>query len=252
MRSAADFYQGLHTEEKTYSGATYYMKSLWPVRALNDWAASQTGHPVRLLDVGCGKGLFLRDFVAGLKSRWDIKPARFTGLDLVRSPNDVFTEISPQFEFVQGDTDGHPLPFADNSFDFLSCNHVLEHVFETENLVREFRRVLSPGALCIIAVPNMAAWMNRVGFLWGNQPIGSELGTEKVTYGFRPRFLQKKLEAFRPSGHVRDFTPRGLQDLTEHCGFRTVGWWTQSFGVVARLGKWAGRNMAILLQPSNA
>ncbi len=249
MRSASDFYSGLHAREKTYSGATYYMKSLWSSRALRDWAARVQGRPVRLLDVGCGKGICLRDFVRGISAHWQLAPTRLTGLDIVRSPDDVFAEISPKFEFIQADTDNNPLPFPDSSFDFLSCNHVLEHVFETEKLVREFRRVLDPAGLCIIAVPNIAAWINRVGFLWGNQPLGSEVGTEKTTYGFRPGFLQKKLEAFRPSGHIRDFTPRGLQDLTEYCGFEVVGWWSQSFGILARLGKWAGRNMGIMLRP---
>ena len=249
MRSASDFYTELHAEEKHYSGANYHMKSLWPVPPLKHWAARVQAKPVRLLDVGCGKGFFLRDFVQGLGSRWAIRPARITGLDIVRSSNDVFSDISADFEFVQADTDGNPLPFETASFEFISCNHVLEHVFETEKLVREFRRVLAPDGLCLIAVPNLAAWINRVGFLWGNQPLGSELGTEQVTYGFRPAFLQQKLKAFRPSGHIRDFTPRGLSDLTAHCGFQTVGWWTQSFGIMARLGKWAGRNMAILLRP---
>ncbi len=249
MRSASDFYTELHSEEKHYSGANYHMKSLWPLRPLKSWAARVKGQPVRLLDVGCGKGFFLRDFVRGIDQRWNVRPSRIVGLDIVRSSGDVFSDISPSFEFFQADTDGNPLPFEAASFEFISCNHVLEHVFETEKLVREFRRVLAPDGLCIIAVPNCAAWINRVGFLWGNQPLGSELGTERVTYGFRPAFLQKKLEPFRPSGHIRDFTPRGLLDLTSCCGFEAVGWWTQSFGFIARLGKWAGRNMAVLLRP---
>jgi hypothetical protein len=101
----------------------------------------------------------------------------------------------------------------------------------------------------MISVPNIAAWVNRVAFLGGGQPLGSELGTDKVTYGFRPAFMQKKLAAFHPSGHIRDFTPPGLRDLTAHCGFQTIGWWSQSHGICARLSKWGGRNMAILLRP---
>ncbi len=247
MKPSADFYQGLHKTDGIYSAGTYHMESLWASRVLQNWVRGRQG--LRILDVGCGKGLFLRDFVRGLEQRWRVKPGRIAGIDLVRSPNDVFGEISSQFEFSLHDTDGNPLPFADHSFDFVCCNHVLEHVFETENLVREFRRVLSPDGFCLISVPNIAAWVNRVAFLMAGQPLGSELGTEKVTYGFRPAFLQKRLEAFHPSGHIRDFTPPGLRDLAEHCGFKTVGWWPQSRGVMARLGKWAGRNMAILLQP---
>jgi ubiquinone/menaquinone biosynthesis C-methylase UbiE len=193
----------------------------------------------------------LRDFVAGLKQRHGIQSVQATGIDLVQSPGNHFSEICPDFRFVQQNLDGQSLPFADESFDFLSCNHVLEHVFETEKLVKEFRRVLHPQGICLISVPNTAAWVNRLLFLFAGQPLGSELGTEKVTYGFWPVFMQPKLAAFMPSGHIRDFTPRGLQDLTSHCGFQTLGWWRQSKGPVARMGDWAGRNVAILLKRSN-
>ncbi|MEO8427979.1 MAG: class I SAM-dependent methyltransferase [Verrucomicrobiota bacterium] len=250
MRSAADFYQGLHTSQKAYSAGSYHLESLYSSRALNRWLSERRNKPMRILDVGCGKGLFLRDFVGALKSRWQITPARIVGLDLVRSPDDLFPEISDRFEFLQHDTDGNPLPFAAGSFDFLCCNHVLEHVFETEKLVREFRRVIAVDGLCLISVPNIAAWINRVTMLWAGQPLGTEIGTESVTYGFRPGFLQARLARFRPSGHIRDFTPHGLQDLTGACGFKTVGWWRQSNGLIARLGKWAGREMGILLQPA--
>lgn len=248
MKHNSEYYQGLHDKHKDYSAGTYHMPSLWSSMALRDWATGRSA--MRVLDVGCGKGIFLRDFVRGLEQRWNVKTSRATGVDLVRSPNDCFTEISSDFEFLQHDTDGNALPFPDGSFDFICCNHVLEHVFETEKLVREFRRVIAPNGLCIISVPNIAAWVNRIMFLAGVQPLGSELGTEEITYGFRPTFLHAKLGKFHPSGHIRDFTPRGLQDLTSHCGFRTSGWWPQSHGMIARLGKWAGRNMSIMLRPA--
>ena len=92
--------------------------------------------------------------------------------------------------------------------------------------------------------------MNRIALLFAGQPLGTELGTEKITYGFWPGFLKPRLEAFRPSGHIRDFTPRALQDLATHCGFETVGWWAQSLGAMARLSKWSGRNVGILLKPA--
>jgi len=249
MRSAAEFYEGLHEAERSYSGGSYYYRSLYSSAAFKEWASAWRGRQMRLMDVGVGKGVFFRDFVRTLRSQWEVKPGRLVGLDLVQSPGNVFSEIGDSFEFLAHDSDGHPLPFGDASFDFISCNHVLEHVFETEKLVREFRRVLSPEGLCLVSVPNLSAWVNRVAFLFGGQPLGSELGTEKVTYGFWPRFLQRKLEPFRPSGHIRDFTPRGLQDLARHCGFGVAGWWPQSHGTLARFGKWAGRNIGILLRP---
>jgi SAM-dependent methyltransferase len=252
MKSLADFYSGLHETNRNYSAGTYHFKSLFSSHVLDQWLQAKAGRPFRILDVGCGKGLFMREFVKTLKSRWKITPTRITGLDLVRSPEDLFAEISDKFEFIQHDTDGNPLPFPENSFDFICCNHVLEHVFETEKLVKEYKRVIAPDGLCLISVPNLAAWVNRVGLIFGIQPLGTEVGTESITYGFRPERFHARLSRFKPSGHIRDFTPCALQDLTAACGFRKVGWWPQSEGLIARLGTFAGRNIGILLQPTDA
>lgn len=250
MSRDEEFYLKLHAKDQTYSAGEYHMNSLLSLGVVGAWAKTFNDRPFRMLDVGCGKGLFLRDFASGLKQRYGVQTVQAAGVDLVRSPGDHFSEVCLDFKFVQQNLDGQPLPFADGSFDFLSCNHVLEHIFETEKLVREFRRVLAPQGLCVISVPNTAAWVNRILFLFASQPLGSELGTEKVTYGFWPTSLQPKLEKFSPSGHIRDFTPRGLHDLTTYCGFETVGWWKQSKGPIARFGKWAGRGLAIVLKPS--
>ncbi|HMJ64575.1 MAG TPA: class I SAM-dependent methyltransferase [Candidatus Binatia bacterium] len=250
MNQAEQFYPELHAHDEKYSAGEYHMPSLLNHRILNQWLTNYNGKNLRILDVGCGKGLFARDFVNGIRSRSQIKDIEVTGTDLVESPGNFFAQISPRFRFVKQNLDGNVLPFGDQSFDFLSCNQVLEHIFQTEKLVREFHRVLDPNGLCLISVPNISAWVNRILFLFAGQPLGSELGLEKVTYGFWPTFMQKKLEPFHPSGHIRDFTPRGLKDLARHCGFETAGWWKQSKGPIARLGKWAGRNLAILLRPA--
>lgn len=243
------FYSGLHSKDSQYSAGEYHLPSLMGAKAIKQLLKERSKSGLRLLDVGCGKGLFLRDFSRAVRQKHGIKNIQATGIDLVRSPGDFFEEVCSDFSFFQQNLDGQSLPVPDNSFDFVCCNQVLEHIFETEKLVREFRRVITPTGVCVISVPNIAAWINRLLFLFGSQPLGSELGTESISYGFYPRFMQKKLDAFKPSGHIRDFTPRGLSDLGLHCGFETVGWWPQSHGVVARLGKWAGRGIGIILRP---
>ena len=144
MDHAEKFYPKLHAADKDYSSGEYHMKSLLAQRCLGDWAGTYSGRPARLLDVGCGKGLFLRDFANALRHRWGVKQVEAAGVDLVQSPGHFFGEVCDNFRFVQQNLDGQPLPFDDRSFDFVCCNQVLEHVFETEKLVREFHRVLDP------------------------------------------------------------------------------------------------------------
>ena len=45
------------------------------------------------------------------------------------------------------------LPFEAASFDFLVCNHVLEHVEDDRLALREIRRVLRPGGWAILMCP---------------------------------------------------------------------------------------------------
>ncbi|MCL2074846.1 MAG: glycosyltransferase [Betaproteobacteria bacterium] len=50
-------------------------------------------------------------------------------------------------------TDLQSLPFADNSFDFFICSHVLEHVPDDRRAIRELYRVTRPGGLGILMTP---------------------------------------------------------------------------------------------------
>ena len=248
MQQSQQFYEKQHNAG-SYGGGAYNLKSLLAIRGLNHWLAQPRTRPLRWLDVGCGQGVFLRDLAKALRAQGFHMPLEITGTDIARSPGNFFAEIPAKtFQFLELDVDGHPLPFPDHSFDLVSCNHVLEHIFQTELLVREFRRIMEPQGLCIISVPNVACWPNRLAFLFGGQPLSAELGTEKGNYGIWPRFLRWRFAHWKPSGHIRDFTPRGLQDLTGDCGFSTVGWWRQSHRFYARLGKWAGLELGIVLK----
>ena len=49
--------------------------------------------------------------------------------------------------------DIHKIPFDDNTFDIVFCNHVLEHVDNDILAMTEIRRVLKPGGWAILQVP---------------------------------------------------------------------------------------------------
>jgi SAM-dependent methyltransferase len=45
------------------------------------------------------------------------------------------------------------LPFADNTYDVILCNHVLEHIPDDTQAMRELYRVLKPGGMGIFQIP---------------------------------------------------------------------------------------------------
>jgi SAM-dependent methyltransferase len=71
-------------------------------------------------------------------------------------------EALPNLEYITADIesplakvkmDVHDIPFPENSFDVVFCNHVLEHVTDDLKVCAEFNRVLKPGGWGILQSP---------------------------------------------------------------------------------------------------
>ena len=69
---------------------------------------------------------------------------------------------NPNFQYVTADLyspladvkmDIHNIPFEDNYFDLVLCNHVLEHVYDDQMAMNEIFRVLKKGGIAILQVP---------------------------------------------------------------------------------------------------
>lgn len=81
------------------------------------------------------------------------------------APEDCLINIFKRFkniEYITADLnsplaeikmDIHEMPFKENSFDFILCNHVLEHVENDINALKEIKRVLKKNAKGIVQVP---------------------------------------------------------------------------------------------------
>ena len=95
----------------------------------------------KLLDVGCGRGDFLRGFFRyGLKCY---------GVDQTSCAK----KICPEAEVKVADL-GQGLPYEDNTFDFVYSKSVIEHFYHPERLAAEMYRVLKPGGTLIALTPD--------------------------------------------------------------------------------------------------
>lgn len=61
------------------------------------------------------------------------------------------TDLNSPIADVQADI--CDLPFSNNEFDFIICNHVLEHIPNDTKAMEEIYRVLAPGGTAIMQVP---------------------------------------------------------------------------------------------------
>ena len=69
----------------------------------------------------------------------------------MKNLNYTTTDLSSPLAYVKADI--CKLPFENNSYDFIICNHVLEHIVEDNKAMQELYRVLKPGGTAIIQVP---------------------------------------------------------------------------------------------------
>lgn len=96
----------------------------------------------KILDLGCGRGEFLRGFIRCSLNGYGVDQSLWA------------KNICPEAEILQSDLEEAPLPYKDNSFDVVFSKSVLEHFYYPEKLVQQIRRVLNPGGLVITMVPD--------------------------------------------------------------------------------------------------
>ena len=161
----------------------------------------------RILDVGGGRG-FLVSLLKELGHECAI-------IDL-QLPGEFYDSRDIAHQECNVEVD--PYPFGDNSFDAITCCQVLEH-FTHSHLpsVQEMFRVLRPGGLVEIDVPNAVCWRNRLRVLKGRHITwdyeGAYMNLQPITYNGM---------TFYPQRHNREFTAHELRLLLETAGFSSI------------------------------
>lgn len=119
-----------------------------------------------VLDVGCGRGLFLEDPVAFRRQLRNLrgKAARVIGLDVDEAA--AANSSIDEFHRIDGKS---PWPVADSSVDLLVSDCTLEHVPQPSEFFSEIRRVLKPGGVCCLRTSNSLSYVGLVARLIPNR-----------------------------------------------------------------------------------
>jgi 2-polyprenyl-3-methyl-5-hydroxy-6-metoxy-1,4-benzoquinol methylase len=99
---------------------------------------------MRVLDVGCGEGVFAAELArAG---------AEIVGIDVAEEPLRRAHARQPELDLRLVDGEGE-WPLADASFDVVWAGEVIEHVADTAAWLSEVRRVLRSGGPLLLSTP---------------------------------------------------------------------------------------------------
>ncbi len=106
----------------------------------------------RLLDLGCGNGAYTQELARGFGDVDAVDVQSATVADFQRRICDEGLGDNIEVRVMAGEH----LDFPDSYFDAVTCIEVLEHVNCVAETISEVRRVLRPGGLFLLTVPNRA------------------------------------------------------------------------------------------------
>lgn len=114
------------------------VRCLWPQER---HLLERYGSPIRILDVGCGTGVFTERLATHYPQ------ASIFGIDidpgLVEHARQRCAQHGARVEIAQGDA--FELPAPAESADLIVCRHLLQAIPEPEQVIAQCRRVLRPG-----------------------------------------------------------------------------------------------------------
>lgn len=141
------------------------------------------------LDAGCGRNQLTEEF----KDKYGLA----VGVD--RGEEGIGRFVRAELSY---------LPFRGESFDFITCKWVMEHIPYPQVMITELKRVLAPGGRLLIQTPNRYHFLN-----FGSRFLPPFLKTRLITFFFGTH--QERFATF-----YRANTPSELRTATENLGLR--------------------------------
>jgi|GEM_PF-6574458 len=185
------------------------------------WRVNRTS--IKYLDIGCGDCNGTTRF-----SKFISEVTKMTvetvGID--KSLQCAIPCNEQKIQFLKLDLNNEPIPFS-NHFQIITIFETIEHIFETDYLLQCVHNTVSKDGIIFITTLNVVCWKNRILVPLGIQPINTEVSTKRLSHGYRLNFIKKRVDFWKPSGHIRPFTLYSLQDLLFDNNFIVI----DSFGL---------------------
>lgn len=167
-----------------------------------------------LLDLGCDDG------------SWTIKLAEKVGTNKLYGIDVVESRMSEarkkNIEVINADLNGN-LPFANDHFDVIHANQVVEHLHNTDMFIEEIYRMLKPNGYAIISTENLSSWHNIFALVFGLQPFSMSNFSKKGSIGNSFslwRDISSENSPYASWQHNRLFSYYGLKDLFQKFNFK--------------------------------
>ena len=238
--------EGSVPELKTYYEYTYDDEPANPlVRRYELWLDAIERHrpPGRLLDIGCGTGLFL---AVARRRGWEPY-----GID---ECEEATSHARDHFGLDVWIGEFMDFPLDERGFDAITGWDIIEHARDPVALLRAVRRCLSADAVLALSTPNQRSTLDLVA---------------GALYRWSGGAVHAPLEKFYIEQHFLYFTPSTLSAALERAGFEPAELWQESTdlerltlspfvrGVLETLflaGRWLGRQNRIfsVARPSRA
>ena len=113
----------------------------------------------RVLDLGCGSGELLAHL---------IEKRGCSGYGIELADANVHASLARGIDVIQANLEDGLALFEDRSFDVVLQLDTLQHLRNTEKMLRETARV---GRIGIVSFPNFAHWPNRLRVVGGRMPV---------------------------------------------------------------------------------
>lgn len=153
-----------------------------------------------ILDIPCGRGFYLNMFRRVCEARLYGAELEFDVILKAQRNVGHMSDILLQCANI------YHMPYPDNSFDAVILSEILEHVDDDTRALKEAYRVLKPGGVVAITVPNA-----NYPFIW--DPLNKTLETLFKTH------IQKGMFAGIWANHVRLYERDQLREAVLSAGF---------------------------------